>query len=181
MILRLIICSTVFAACTAGASAQDKGGAIEMGKHNTNAPINVSADTFVGDLNTKVGTYIGNVIITQGDFKLRADKVSLHEVNNKPSFIDGSGHVLFTSTSENASGDSGRYDLNTKNITLDGNVLLTKEKNVMRGTHLVMNMDTGKAELTAKGTQSGRVQAVFAPPPKNESKKSKTDGKSPSQ
>lgn len=162
--------------------AEDQGGGINMGKHDSNAPINVSADNFVGDLKTKVGTYIGNVIVVQGDFKLRADKVSVFEVNNKPDHINGYGNVLFISTSGNASGDTGVYDLNTKNITLDGKVILTKEKNVMRGTHLVMNMDTGKAHLTAKGAPGGRVQGVFTPPPKGKSatpSQSQTTGKSP--
>lgn len=184
MIVRSIpaLCAFAFVALSGAALAQDAGGGINMGKHDSTAPINVSADTFVGDLNTKVGTYIGNVIVTQGDFKLRADKVSVHEVNGKPSFIDGAGNVLFISTSGNASGDSGVYDLNTKNITLDGKVILTKEKNVMRGTHLVMNMDTGKAQLTAKGAPGGRVQGVFTPPSKGKPatpSQSQTNGKSP--
>jgi len=151
-----------------------------MGKHDSSAPINVSADQFVGDLNSKVGTYIGNVIIVQGDFRLRADKVSVHEADGKPSFIDGAGNVLFTSTSGNASGDTGVYNLTSKSITLDGKVVLTKEKNVMRGSHLVMNLETGKAQLTAKGVSGGRVQGVFTPPPKGAPKtapKSQTDGK----
>jgi lipopolysaccharide export system protein LptA len=162
------------------APAFAQSGGIDMGKHDSSAPINVSADRFVGDLNTKVGTYLGNVIIVQGDFKLRADKVSVHEVNDKPSFIDGAGNVLFISSSGTASGDTGVYDLNTKNITLDGKVVLTKEKNVMRGTHLVMNIETGKAQLTAQGTSGGRVQGVFTPPAKGASKaapKSQTIGK----
>jgi len=157
-----------------------QGGGVDMGKHDSSAPINVSADQFVGDLNSKVGTYLGNVIIVQGDFRLRADKVSVHEENGKPSFIDGAGNVLFTSTSGNASGDTGVYNLNSKSITLDGKVVLTKEKNVMRGTHLVMNLETGKAQLTAKGTSGGRVQGVFTPPPKASTKpapKSQTDRK----
>ena len=176
------LCALVLTCSSAAAFAQDSGGGLNMGKHDANAPINVSADTFVGDLNTKVGTYVGNVIVVQGDFKLRADKVSVHEVNGKPSFIDGAGNVLFTSTSGNASGDSGIYDLNSKNITLDGKVVLTKEKNVMRGTHLVMNMETGKAQLTAKGAPGGRVQGVFTPQQKGKSAtppQSQTSGKPP--
>ena len=167
---------------TAVAAPDQNSGGLNMGKHDSNAPINVSSDNFVGDLKSKIGTYIGNVIVVQGDFKLRADKVSVFEVNNKPDHINGYGNVLFTSTSGNASGDTGVYDLNTKNITLDGKVVLTKEKNVMRGTHLVMNMDTGKAQLTAKGAPGGRVQGVFTPPPKGQGKtpsQSQTTGKSP--
>jgi len=175
------LCALVLVASSGAAWAEAASGGIDMGKHDSSAPINVSADQFVGDLKTKVGTYIGNVIITQGDFKLRADKVSVFEVNNKPDHINGYGNVLFTSTSGNASGDTGVYDLNSKNITLDGKVLLTKEKNVMRGTHLVMNIETGKAQLTAKGTQGGRVQGVFTPPPKGKpaTPQSQTTGKSP--
>jgi lipopolysaccharide export system protein LptA len=176
------LCALAFAVSSGAAFAQDSGGGLSMGKHDTSAPINVSADNFVGDLKSKVGTYIGNVILVQGDFKMRADKVSVVEVNNKPDHINGYGNIVFTSTSGNASGDTGVYDLNTKNITLDGKVVLTKEKNVMRGTHLVMNMDTGKAQLTAKGAPGGRVQGVFQPQQKAKAStpsQSQTTGKSP--
>jgi lipopolysaccharide export system protein LptA len=153
-----------------------------MGKHDTSAPINVASDTFVGDMHTKVGTYIGNVVVVQGDFKLRADKVNVREVNSKPSTIDGAGNVLFISPNGTASGDTGVYDLNAHTITMDGKVVLTKEKDVMRGTHVVMNMDTGLANLTAKNMPGGRVQALFIPPPKGQAAskpKSQTTGKSP--
>lgn len=182
MKLHFIHTLIVLALGAASAPAFAQSGGIDMGKHDSSAPINVSADRFVGDLNTKVGTYLGNVIIVQGDFKLRADKVSVHEADGKPSFIDGAGNVLFISTSGTASGDTGVYDLNTKNITLDGKVILTKEKNVMRGTHLVMNIETGKAQLTAQGMSGGRVQGVFTPPAKGGAKpapKSQTSGKQP--
>ena len=166
----------ILVGATAATAEQSSG--IDIGKHNSNAPISVSSDNMSADTQTKIVTYTGNVIITQADFKLRADKVNVHIVDGKASLIDGAGNVLFSSTSGNASGDSGIYDLNTKNITLDGKVVLTKEKNVMRGTHLVMNMDTGLANLTAKGMPGGRVQGLFTPPPKGQAN-SQTNSKSP--
>jgi lipopolysaccharide export system protein LptA len=177
--LAVLISGAMAAEPTGGAK---QSGGLNMGKHDTSAPINVSSDNFVGDMQTKVGTYIGNVIVVQADFKLRADKVSIHEVANKPSTIDGAGHVLFVSPNGSASGDTGVYDLNAHTITMDGKVVLTKEKDVMRGTHVVMNMDTGLANLTAKGMPGGRVQALFIPPPKGQSgtkSQSQTTGKSP--
>ncbi len=171
-----------FSARAADTAQPQKSGGLDMGKHDTSAPINVASDTFVGDMQTKVGTYIGNVIVVQADFKLRADKVSIHEVANKPSTIDGAGHVVFVSPNGSASGDTGVYDLNAHTITMDGKVVLTKEKDVMRGTHVVMNMDTGLANLTAKGMPGGRVQALFIPPPKGQSgskSQSQTTGKAP--
>ncbi|HEY4125970.1 MAG TPA: hypothetical protein VGM36_15215, partial [Rhizomicrobium sp.] len=57
----LALCVLALAASSDVAFAENTGsGGISMGKHDSNAPINVSADNFVGDLNTKVGTYIGN-------------------------------------------------------------------------------------------------------------------------
>ena len=52
-------------------------------------------------------------------------------------------------------------------ITLTGHVILTKEKNVMRGTTLTVNLATGEAQLGAKGAPGGRVQGLFTPPPQN--------------
>jgi len=154
------------------------GGTMNMGHHDTNAPINVSSDNFEGDMQTKVGTYIGNVIIIQGDFKLRADKVEIHEVGNKPSAMNGYGHVLFATPDSTASGDTGVYDLGPRTITLDGKVVLTKEKDVMRGTHAVMNLDTGISHITAKGMAGNRVTGLFIPPPKQDQSQSQTTSKS---
>jgi lipopolysaccharide export system protein LptA len=153
-------------------------------KHDNSAPINISSDNFQGDMETKIGTYIGNVIVIQGDYKLRADKMNVHVVNGKASTIDAAGNILFNSGIETASGDTGVYDLNAHTITMDGKVVLTKVKNVMRGTHLVMNLDTNKAYLTAKGMAGGgRVQGLFIPPPKKDDgtapSQSQTNGKSP--
>jgi len=178
MSARLLLAASFFLATGATAASAEQTSGLDIGRHDSSAPISVSSDNMSADMQTKIVTYTGNVIITQADFKLRADKVNVHIVNGKASVIDGAGNVLFTSTSGNASGDTGVYDLNTKNITLDGKVVLTKEKNVMRGTHLVMNMDTGLASLTAKGMAGGRVQGLFTPPPKGQTK-SQTTSKSP--
>ena len=42
----LALCALVFAVSSGAAMAEDSGGGINMGKHDSNAPINVSADTF---------------------------------------------------------------------------------------------------------------------------------------
>jgi lipopolysaccharide export system protein LptA len=173
------------AAPAAKAGSKTTTTSITGSKHDNSAPINISSDNFQGDLQTKIGTYIGNVIVTQGDYKLRADKMNVHVVDGKASSIDGEGNVLFNSGVESASGDTGVYDLNAHTVTLDGKVVLTKEKNVMRGTHLVMNLDTNKASLTAKGMAGGgRVQGLFIPPAKKDdgaaTSQSQTNGKSPS-
>lgn len=127
-------------------------------------PINVSADSFEGDLQTKVGTYIGNVIVVQADCRLRADKVVAEaEKGNDLNRLTATGHVVFNSSSGTATGDAGVYELGPKTITLTGKVVLTKGRDVMRGTNLVVDINTGLAHLTAKGMPGGRVQSSFTP------------------
>jgi len=152
--------------CAFFATAAEAQG-LSLGAHDSNQPISVSADNFSGDLQTKVGVYSGNVLVSQGDFKLRADKVTVLVAEGKPDRIEATGNIVFDAPSGTATGDTGVYDLGPRTITLSGRVVLTKEKNVMRGTKLVIDLATGKAELGAAGLPGGRVQGMFTPPPQS--------------
>lgn len=154
------------AAAMAGVLVSGPAGAaaVNLGGHDSNAPISVTADNFTGDFETKVGTYRGNVIVSQGSFKLHAEQVTVSVADGKPNRIVAAGHVIFDAPSGTASGDKGVYDLGPRTITLSGDVLLTKDKNVMRGSSLVVNLDNGLASLSAKGMAGGRVQGLFTPP-----------------
>ncbi len=48
--------------------------------HDNNAPINISADKFLADSNAKTGVWSGNVLVAQGDIKMRANTVRLNVV-----------------------------------------------------------------------------------------------------
>jgi lipopolysaccharide export system protein LptA len=147
------------------AAKQASGPGLSLGNHDSNAPINVSADSFVGDLATKIGTYLGNVIVIQGDMRLRADQVRVHVAQGKPTHIEAHGKVVVSAPSGTGTGDDGFYELGPRTITLTGRVVLTKEKDVMRGTKLVMDMNTNLAHLYAQGMPGNRVQGLFIPPP----------------
>ncbi len=153
--------AAIFAATGALAATADMG----LSKHDASAPIQVSSDRFDADLNSKNGVYVGNVIVIQGDFKLRADKVRVEAPDGKPNKIYAYGNVVFTAPSGNAQGDNGVYDVVPRLITLTGKVILTKEKNVMRGSLLTVSLVTGMAQLGAKGMPGGRVQSILTPPP----------------
>lgn len=156
------LAAVVFTASAAMADAQG----VDLGSHDSRAPVSVTADAFTGDFQTKVGIYSGNVIVSQGTFKLHADKVRVAVASGKPSRIEAVGHVLFDAPSGTAAGNDGIYDMGKRTVTLNGNVLLTKDKNVMRGSMLVVDLESGKATLSAKGLAGGRVQGLFTPPPK---------------
>jgi lipopolysaccharide export system protein LptA len=140
-----------------------------LSKSDSNKPIQVSADRFDADFNAKSGIYSGNVVVIQGDFRLRSDKVRVNVVDGKPEKIYAFGNVVFSAPNGNAQGDNGVYDVAPRVITLTGRVILNKEKNVMRGTMLTVNLVTGQAQLGAKGAPGGRVQGLFTPPPQSQS------------
>jgi lipopolysaccharide export system protein LptA len=144
--------------------------------HDANQPIAVSADRFIAEKNPAsssggqiTGTYSGNVIITQGDIRMRANTVRINVVNNKPDKIYANGDVVVDSASGTATGDAGVYDVAPRLVTLTGHVILTKDKNVMRGAQLTVNLVTGVAQLGGgvSGTHGGRVQGLFTPPPQS--------------
>jgi lipopolysaccharide export system protein LptA len=150
-------------------TASNNGPSDLLGSHNSNAPINVSSDNFIGDLATKVGTYIGNVVVIQGDMHLRADRVKVNVAQGKPTRIEATGKVVVNAPSGIATGDNGIYELGPHTITMTGHVVLTKEKDVMRGTKLVMDLNTNLAHLYAQGMPGNRVQGLFIPPPQQNS------------
>jgi len=163
--LTMVLCAAPAMAATAAVAHRD-----------ADQPISISSDNFVAEKNPAAaggitGTYSGNVIIVQGDNRMRSDTVRIVVVNNKPQKIFFNGSVVVNSASGTATGDSGVYDVVPRLVTLTGHVVLTKEKNVMRGAQLTVNLVTGIAQLGggANGTH-GRVQGLFTPPPQTGSK-----------
>ena len=155
-------------AAIAAAAAPAPG--VTLGLDSTQ-PIAVNADSFLADLNKDTGTYSGNVIVTQGEVRLHADEVTVHAPGGRAARMEANGNVIVDSPSGQAVGDSGVYDVSQQTIRLTGNVVLTKDANVMRGNALEVSMATGLARLTADaakaapGQPPGRVQGLFVPAP----------------
>jgi lipopolysaccharide export system protein LptA len=137
-------------------------------KHDNNAPINISSDSFQADLNGKTGVWTGNVVVEQGDMKMRANTVRMTTVNGKTDKVFASGNVVVDSpNSGTATGDNGVYSVVPRTVVMTGGVVLKKGKNVMRGSQVTLNMATGEMVMPS-GTRTpqnpgGRVQSVFMP------------------
>jgi lipopolysaccharide export system protein LptA len=168
--MKRALLSAVFAAVLAHAAEAQRP--VSPPRRDNNAPINVSADKFLADANAKTGVWSGNVIVTQGDIKMRANTVRLNVVgkSNNPDKIIANGNVVVDSpNSGTATGDSAVYDVNPKLVTLTGHVVLKRAKDVMTGSQLTVNLVTGQATLGASpgaataSSTPGRVQGVFTP------------------
>lgn len=160
--LRFRIAAGLTALALAGGAGLAQQTTFGKGMLNPDAPIDLSADNFVADANAKTGVYTGNVIVHQGEVMLRANVMRALFVDNKPSRINAQGKVVIDAPSGVATGDNGVYDVTPRIITLTGNVVLTKDKNVMRGHLLVVNLITGIATLDGGEGKGGRVQALFS-------------------
>ena len=135
---------------------------------DSNAPINISSDSFQADLNSKLGTWSGNVIVTQADMKLRANTVRMTTVNGKADKVTATGNVVVDSPKSGiVTGETGVYSVVPRTVVLTGNVVLKKGKDVMRGAQLTVNLATGQAVLgggvKSQAQGNTRVQAVFTP------------------
>ena len=66
---------------------------------------------------------------------------------------------------ETAEGDAGVYDPVAGTLVLEGNVVLTRGENVVRGTRLDSNLDSGVSVVTAArgADRNQRVRALFVP------------------
>jgi lipopolysaccharide export system protein LptA len=135
---------------------------------DSNAPITINSDSFQADLNSKLGTWSGNVIVVQADTKIRANTVRMSTVNGKADKVTASGNVVVDSPKSGIiTGEAGVYAIVPRTVVMTGNVVLKKGKDVMRGAQLTVNLATGQAVLGGgvKGQTQGttRVQAVFTP------------------
>lgn len=165
---QLVVFSLAFFLGAAVTGALEAQTAKPAAKARNNCEINVASDKFIADLNAKTGTYSGNVMVTQCDTKLRADTVRISTVNDQADKVSANGNVVVdTPTAGTATGQSGIYDVPRKIVTMNGNVVLKKGKDVMRGQQLTVNLATGQASLgggvKSQTSPGGRVQGVFHP------------------
>lgn len=142
------------------------------------APIEITSDTLEVDQEAGTATFTGNVVAIQKDINLKSQKMIVHytksdekgpqDGSNSISKIEVIEKVFLSTPQEAAQGDRGLYDVVSDTIHLSGNVVLKKDKNIVRGTALVYNMKTGKSRIssggaTQSGSSGGRVKGLFVP------------------
>ncbi len=75
--------------------------------------------------------------------------------------------MFFTSKTETARSAKAVYDVNAEQIRMIGDVTLTREKTVLKGSGLVYSLKTGRSVLSsgvsAGKAESGRVRGLFVP------------------
>lgn len=104
----------------------------------------------------------GRAELTQGDNRIRADRVEGTISGGVLSRVEASGNVYFVTPDQTIRGDRAVYTPANDTIVLSGDVILTQGENVMTGGRLTYNTRTEAAEMDGAG-EGGRVQGVFYP------------------
>lgn len=126
-------------------------------QQDTNAPVEVTADSLSINQTDGTALYTGNVVIVQGDMRLAAPRVLVvySESQGRIDRLEATGGVTLVSGDEAAEADRADYDIEGGNVTMSGSVLLTQGPNALTSEKMVVNLDTGSARM------SGRVRTVL--------------------
>ena len=152
--------------------------------HNSEAPVDFSADRM--DLQDKQDRAVlsGNVVVTQAELRLTADRTLMAYTNTDKltlQRVDATGHVVVTRPDERASGDVAVYDLNRKLVTMVGHVTLSRNNgDNLNGGRLVIDLNSGLSSIDGHSaspsgggvgqtdSHSGRVSGTFNVPKKDD-------------
>lgn len=129
-------------------------------KADTSAPVEVSADSLSVNQADGTALFSGNVVIGQGEMRLSADKVTVVYADGdqqKISALKASGAVTLVSGPDAAEAAEADYNVETGDIALAGDVVLTQGGNVLRGDKMRVNLATGTAQV------DGRVRSILQP------------------
>lgn len=138
--------------------AVGQGATSALKGHNSNAPVDVAADRIEVQDRADRAIFSGNVIAKQADLTLNAARVTVAysnagsiEINR----IDASGGVTVTSPSETARGQFAIYDLNSRLITMIGDVSLVRGASRVNGGRLVLDLNSGRVVVDGSAVGSG--------------------------
>lgn len=139
------------------------GHAQVLNNHDSNAPVDFSADRIeVQDRADRV-VVSGNVQVTQGDLRLTSTRLTVAyqrgggvEINR----MDAVGNVVVTRSNETARGDVAIYDLDRKLITMLGNVQLTQGQSRLSGGRLLIDLKSGRSSVDGHASAGGAPGSV---------------------
>ncbi|WP_347137988.1 lipopolysaccharide transport periplasmic protein LptA [Paracoccus sp. SSK6] len=154
--LRPLLTALILAAAPAVAQNVSFGGM----RADTKAPVEVAADNLSVNQADGSAVFTGNVVIGQGEMRLSADTVTVIYAEGGQSRIrslDAKGNVTLVSGPDAAEAQAATYDVESGNVTLTGDVVLTQGGNVLTGDKMLVNLGSGTAQV------QGRVRSVLQP------------------
>jgi lipopolysaccharide export system protein LptA len=174
---------TLPAALVIGAVLAASGPVARAEKADRDKPINYQADS--GDVNvqTKVGTLTGNVILTQGTLAIHADKIVFRQnPDNSVSASAWGNPITFREKEDNSDqyyegvAQHAEYDGQKRVLELFDRAMLRKGNDEIRSNYISYNAETGLFKAEGRPDDrpgadaealGARVRGVFQPQPQD--------------
>lgn len=124
------------------------------------APVEVAADSLSVNQADGTAVFTGNVVIGQGEMRLSAAEVHVEYAEggqNRIRALRATGDVTLVSGPDAAEAQSAVYDVESGEVTLTGEVVLSQGANVLTGDEMVVDLATGTAQV------QGRVRTILQP------------------
>jgi lipopolysaccharide export system protein LptC len=157
----------------ANKKTQRPAGAFQGFSVNRDRPVQITSTTLEVRDKEKKATFLGNVLMTQGDTTVKSSTVDVfygqdgNDAGKKtPSGsadqqeirrIEAKGGVTVTQKDQTATGDNGIFDTRANTVTLIGNVVITQGPQIIKGDRLTTDLTSGVSHV------EGKVSGVMAP------------------
>ena len=142
-------------------AALAQGADISFGglRQDGSLPVEVTADRLQVDSANGTATFVGNVLVAQGDMRLSAGTVRViyAETAGRIAELEASGGVTFVTPDNAAEAREARYDIAAGQLVLSGDVLLTQGTTALSADRMTVDLTSGT------GRMEGRVRTVFQP------------------
>jgi lipopolysaccharide export system protein LptA len=161
--IRTLILMTALAGLTAPALAQIGG---------QGGPMDISADRLETFDTERRAVFSGNVDAAQGEANLRSDRLEVffaRRSGNAESTgaswgeverVIATGDVFYVTPEEVARGEQAVYELTTETIVMTGGVTLTRGRDVITGSCLIVDLETNNSQINAPGCMGGSAGAT---------------------
>jgi lipopolysaccharide export system protein LptA len=180
--MKSLVIPTVVAAALMGATVAHAQG---LGP-GADGPIDITADELEVQNKACVSVWRGNAEMLQGTARLRANvlraffqpKAGAGSATGTGACgdlikMEAEGSVYYvTAKDQRVRGDNGIYDAQNETVTLTGDVVAVQGQNVLRGSKMVFNTQTGEGRMVGTATgknASARPRGVFYPSKKSQS------------
>lgn len=174
------LAATVFVALAAvPARAQAVSDAFSGLSVESDKPVKIEADQLEVFDDKKMAVFSGNVMVRQGKTSMQTTELKVHyagegsaiegDSQQRVSKLEATGKVVVKADGQTATGDWAIFEMASQQVTLGGAVILSQGKNVLRGTQLIVNLETGQSKLVSEAPSGdaegggGRVQGLFIP------------------
>ncbi|AKK20038.1 OstA family protein [Candidatus Liberibacter africanus] len=134
-----------------------------------NEKIHIKSDVLEIKDVAREALFLGNVLVTQGDFVLKSEKMTVyyqnknHNDGNKIDRMDIERNIVIKSGDITSMASNGYFDFQKRVMVLVGDhgqkVVLRENKNTFWGCKLIVNLDTNLANL--QGCGSDQVKSII--------------------